>query len=147
MQVGLLTNHQMTSLQLAQQDRKARASLAEDRLLAAQIDAFCESIELDGPGSAKRVSPTAKKKLKGIIDKYKHSKTPWRDCVKDNTKRFGPEKVKAVCGVIKALGKQPTSKAGLSESCPVVEMDDESFSLLYAISQSADYKAFVGLED
>lgn len=129
----------------AQDERRTRGEALADQVLMSNIDLLCDSLELDGPGSAKRVSPAARKKLKGIIAKYAKSAHPFRDCVKDNTKRFGPEMAKHVCGVIKALGKAPTKKVGLAQACPVESIDQESFDLLYAISQ-IDYKTTLGLE-
>lgn len=132
-------------LEVAQAGRRARGEQLAEQILVAQVDLLCDSIEFDGPGSAKRVSPEARKKLKGIIAKYAKSAHPFRDCVKDNTKRFGPEMAKHVCGVIKALGKAPTKKVGLAQACPVEAIDQGSFDLLYAISQTA-YKTTLGLE-
>jgi hypothetical protein len=129
----------------AQGARRTRGDDLADQILMSNVDLLCDSIELDGPGSAKRVSPEARKKLKGIIAKYAKSAHPFRDCVKDNTKRFGPEMAKHVCGVIKALGKAPTKKVGLAQACPVEAIDQGSFDLLYAISQTA-YKTTLGLE-
>lgn len=136
-------------LAAAQQARRSRVNQTRENLAQAQIDLLCDALDqgirLDGPGSASRVTPEARKKLKGIIDKYKHSKTPWKDCVADNTKRFGPEMVKHVCGVVKALGKSTatTVSTKLGDSCPTEEMDKETFDLLYRISQ-IDYLAVLG---
>ena len=46
--------------------------------------------------------------LRFLLRHYAKSATPWRDCVADNTKRFGPEKVKGLCGVLKDVLRHTT---------------------------------------
>lgn len=56
--------------------------------------------------------------LRFLLRHYSKSPTPWRDCVADNTKRFGPDKVKGLCGVLKDTLRQTTywrGKAGHSK--------------------------------
>lgn len=67
--------------------------------------------------NADRVSPGARKKLKGILDKYRKMKHPFTACVRDNRKRFGKDAEK-VCAVLKDLIKGTTKwrgKANMSE--------------------------------
>jgi hypothetical protein len=65
------------------------------------------------------VSPADMKRLRPILEKYKKSPHPFRACVKDNKKRFGPN-VNKYCAVIKDLIEGSTKwrgkKKGLSES-------------------------------
>src|SRR5271166_2052513 len=56
--------------------------------------------------------------LRFLLRHYAKSPTPWRDCYKDNLKRFGPEKTKGLCGVLKDTIRQTTywrGKAGHSK--------------------------------
>lgn len=48
------------------------------------------------------VSPEDRKKLAGIIEHYRKQPHPFRACVKDNRKRFGPG-AEAICATIKDL--------------------------------------------
>jgi hypothetical protein len=45
--------------------------------------------------------------LRSLLRHYAKSSTPWRDCVRDNTKRFGP-KTPGLCGVLKDTIRQST---------------------------------------
>lgn len=49
--------------------------------------------------------------LRFLIKHYAKSPTPWRDCYKDNFKRFGP-KTPALCGVLKDTIRQRTDWRG-----------------------------------
>lgn len=46
--------------------------------------------------------------LRFLLRHYAKSPTPWRDCYKDNLKRFGPERTKGLCGVLKDTIRQTT---------------------------------------
>jgi len=86
------------------------------------------------------VSPDDRKKLRGIINHYRKHPRPFRACVKDNTKRFGPEGAKKVCAVIKDLiegnthwrvGKQRGEKA---DDFRLQDVPDEFFHWLSEIT-------------
>jgi hypothetical protein len=47
------------------------------------------------------ISAHARVKLRGILKKYAKSPHPFRACVKDNMKRFGPGRTEAVCATLK----------------------------------------------
>jgi hypothetical protein len=49
--------------------------------------------------------------LRSLLKHYAKSPTPWRDCYKDNLKRFG-SKTPALCGVLKDLLRQRTDWRG-----------------------------------
>jgi thioredoxin reductase len=51
----------------------------------------------------KQVSPENRKKLNGLIEHYRKMPRPFTSCVRDNTKRFGPDGAKRVCAVLKDL--------------------------------------------
>jgi hypothetical protein len=53
--------------------------------------------------SAKTVGPAARQKLSGLLKYYAKKKHPFRACVKDNMKRFGPGRTEAVCATLKDL--------------------------------------------
>jgi hypothetical protein len=74
--------------------------------------------------------PVAKRKLKGILAKYRKSPHPFRACVKDNLKRFGPGRTEAVCATLKDTIEHTTKwrkgggHAHMSEYAgPVVDAD------------------------
>lgn len=94
--------------------------------------------------SAKTVTPAEKKKLKGLLRYYAKKPHPFRACVRDNMKRFGPGKTEAYCAVLKDLirgttkwrGKNnPKDKgtAGLSEDFP--DIDDRIAIILSSITE------------
>lgn len=65
--------------------------------------------EVGKPGTNwKQVGPGERKKLSGLIAHYRKSPHPFSACVRDNTKRFGPERAKKVCAVLKDLIKKGT---------------------------------------
>ncbi len=78
-------------LTLAQQQR-------EEDLLDSYIDE-----RLDVLLAAKTVGPAARYKLRGLLKYYAKKKHPFRACVKDNMKRFGPGRTEAVCATLKDL--------------------------------------------
>lgn len=53
--------------------------------------------------------------LRFLLKHYAKSATPFRDCVKDNTKRFGPGRVEKVCAVVKDTIRQSTDWRGHPE--------------------------------
>lgn len=50
--------------------------------------------------------------LRFLLRHYAKSPTPWRDCYKDNLKRFGPDRTKGLCGVLKDTIRQTTHWRG-----------------------------------
>lgn len=50
--------------------------------------------------------------LRFLLRHYAKSPTPWRDCYKDNLKRFGPDKTKGICSVLKDTLRQSTHWRG-----------------------------------
>lgn len=67
-----------------------------DREIDEMISARLAKANLSAP-----ISPKAKVKLRGILKKYAKSAHPFRDCVRDNMKRFGPGRTEAVCATLK----------------------------------------------
>jgi hypothetical protein len=134
-----------------------RLSIEEvTNLLCSQVD----ELHLAGSDAVKNyqlVGPAKKKKLSGLINHYRKMPHPFTACVRDNTKRFGPERAKKVCAVLTDLEKgttkwrsggkkKKTATAKLSEPlADQPEIDDELFELLSQIADT-DYKAALGLE-
>lgn len=89
----------------AQQAREARlADEALDRFLDRQLDVLLSE--------ADTVGPDARHKLRGILRHYAKSAHPFRDCVKDNMKRFGPGRTEAVCATLKDVIRGTTKWRG-----------------------------------
>jgi hypothetical protein len=67
--------------------------------------------------------------LRFLLKHYAKSPTPWRDCVKDNTKRFGPERVKGLCGVLKDTIRQTTYWRGKKGHSKVPDVGDPGYAI------------------
>lgn len=88
---------------------------------------------------ADTVGPEARHKLKGILRHYAKSPHPFRDCVKDNMKRFGPGRTEAVCATLKDIirgttrwrGHPQADHGSMGLSAP--EIDEETERLLLSI--------------
>jgi hypothetical protein len=73
----------------------------------------------------KAVSPEHRKKINSIVKYYRKKPHPFRACVRDNRKRFGP-RTEQVCAVVKDMaegttkwrkgGKRSLSAAGVPET-------------------------------
>lgn len=135
------------SLQLAQESRARRGELLAD----AQIELVLDRVGLSEErclelSNADRVGPDARKHLKGILNHYRPMAHPWTACVRDNTKRFGPEGAKKVCSVLTDLEKGTTKwrkgggkKMHASEDMAVLEcpvLDDDVVILLQEVNTS-----------
>ncbi len=83
----------MTDPQLleAQQER-------DDRILDYDLDQI-----LDRVFSASDVGPEARAHLRGILKHYAKNPHPFRACVRDNMKRFGPGRTEKVCATLKDM--------------------------------------------
>lgn len=138
------------NLSEAQASRRARGEmLAEERCIAL-ADALCDALQLAGSSGVKNyqlVGPEKRKKLSGLINHYRKMAHPFTACVRDNTKRFGPERAKKVCAVLTDLEKNTTKwrsggrRRGTSMSLSEVTtpaIDGEMFDLLAALG-SIDY--------
>jgi peptidoglycan hydrolase-like protein with peptidoglycan-binding domain/predicted RNA-binding Zn-ribbon protein involved in translation (DUF1610 family) len=68
-----------------------------------------EEAEVGKPGTNwKQVGPDAKKKLSPLVRHYMKQAHPFTACVRDNTKRFGPDRAARICAVVKDLGRRTT---------------------------------------
>jgi hypothetical protein len=129
----------MNSLELSQA-QAARDDILLNDFLDAQLDLLF---------SSKTVGPEARRKLRGLLSYYAKKPHPFRACVKDNMKRFGPGRTEAVCATLKDIIKGTTKwrhgskgAVALSDSeMPV--FDEETFDLLMSISDD-DLEKIVG---
>jgi hypothetical protein len=92
------------------QERRKRIALGEPAVVEAEEQGLSIALAETGkPGTNfKQVTPGARKKLSGLMKFYAKKPHPFAACVKDNTKRFGPERAKKVCAVLKDLIKNTT---------------------------------------
>lgn len=108
----------------------------EDEALAKDIDAFLDqriaNLKLAAP-----ISPQAKVKLRDILKKYAKDPHPFRACVKDNSKRFGPGRTEAVCATLKDVikGNKNWRKGGAKMDEGALVIDSETLLALDAISE------------
>lgn len=119
----------------------------EEALLEAQIDRTLEIML-----SAKDVGPKARHKLRHLIRHYMKKPHPFTSCYRDNVKRFGPERAKRVCAVLKDLGvghtkwRKGAKKTKLSEETsnePDPEITDEIAEILDSAYEDEDFKKFL----
>lgn len=68
----------------------------DDRVLDALIAGKLKRVPLAAP-----IGPDAKVKLRNILKYYAGKPHPFRACVKDNMKRFGPGRTEALCATLK----------------------------------------------
>jgi hypothetical protein len=65
--------------------------------------------EVGKPGTNwSQVTPEHERKIRPIVRYYMKDPKPFTSCVRDNTKRFGEERAKRVCAVVKDMGKHST---------------------------------------
>lgn len=80
----------------------------EHELLFADLDRVLDRVFSE----ADTVSPEARHKLRGILRHYAKDPHPFRACVKDNMKRFGPGRTEAVCATLKDMIRGTTHWRG-----------------------------------
>lgn len=102
--------------------------------------------------SAKTTGPDARKKLKGLLKYYAKKPHPFRACVRDNMKRFGPGRTEAVCATLKDIIRGTThwrghnnpkdkGSAGLKGLAEVPDIDDELALFLSEVTDEQIEKA------
>ena len=110
---------------LAQQNR-------EDRLLEEEIDR-----RLDVYLSSADVGPDARAHLRGILKHYAKSPHPFRACVRDNMKRFGPGRTEKVCATLKDMIRGTTRWRHGNEGVAAAQLDEDMEKILLAIPDDA----------
>jgi hypothetical protein len=78
--------------------------------------------------SAKTVTPSERKKLAPLLKYYAKFKHPFTKCVRDNTKRWGPDLAKKRCAVIKDLIMGTTKWRKGRQSANLADTDAEMFA-------------------
>ena len=76
--------------------------------------------------------------LRFLLRHYAKSPTPWRDCYKDNLKRFGPERTKGLCGVLKDTIRQTTYWRGKKGHSKVPDVGAPGVAIAYADKYAAN---------
>lgn len=113
----------MKTLEQAREERFDREvdQMISDRLAKASL--------------AAPISPQAKVRLRNILKKYAKSAHPFRECVKDNMKRFGPGRTEALCATLKDTikGRKDWRKGG-SHTSEEIEIDADVLLALDAVS-------------
>lgn len=86
---------------------------------------------------AEKVGPDARKKLRGLIRHYMKKPHPFSACVRDNTKRFGPERAKRICATLKDVGKgtKKWRKGNHSEDGTTLEIEEDTAILLEQLAE------------
>lgn len=136
-----------SSLHLAQESRARRGELLADEQIEFVLDRIGLTEERCLQLAAENVGPDARKKLKGILSKYRKSLHPFGDCKRDQIANGLPEKLaNERCATLKDLimGTKNWRKGGkkmhASEDtavldCPV--LDDDVVVLLEAVDTRA----------
>ena len=83
-------------------DLENELTLAQQKREEDLLDTYIEE-QLEVLLAARTVGPEARRKLGGLLKYYSKKKQPFRACVKDNMKRFGPGRTEAVCATLKDL--------------------------------------------
>jgi hypothetical protein len=123
----------MATLDL-EEARRAR----EDRLLDEAIDKSLGMLFSE----ADTVGPHQRHQLRGLLRYYAKQAHPFRQCVRDNMKRFGPGRTESVCATLKDIIRGTThwrghpeldhgSPGAVAASAP--ELGDELVAVLLAI--------------
>lgn len=121
-----------------------RRELAEDKSRLAQLRAerkrlidtgkVEEAVEAGKPGTNwKQIGPAESKKLSPLVQHYRKMAHGFTQCVRDNTKRFGEERAKKICAVVKDKGRRSTKwrnggekkvREAVEEACARIETVD-----------------------
>jgi len=99
----------------------------QEVLLSAEIER-----RLDVLLSAKTVGPEARAQLRELLKHYAKSPHPFRACVRDNMKRFGPGRTEKVCATLKDMIRGTTrwrNSDGVAASAPEISEDVETLLL------------------
>ncbi len=124
---------------------KARANRNE-QLLFERIDE-----QLDILFSAKDVGPEARRKLRHLLSYYAKKPHPFRACVRDNMKRFGPGRVERVCATLKDIIRNTTKwrkgRQSFNASDIPPELDEETEALLLSIPDEKLERLILEVQD
>ena len=99
----------------------------QEVLLSQEIDR-----RLDVLLSSKTVGPEARAQLRELLKHYAKNPHPFRACVRDNMKRFGPGRTEKVCATLKDMIRGTTrwrNSDGVAASAPEISEDVETLLL------------------
>jgi len=108
----------VTDPELARAQAARLAVIDPPKPVDEQIDAILTRIFSE----ADTVGPHAREKLSGILKHYAKDPHPFRSCVTDNMKRFGPGRTEKVCATLKDLIRGTTRwrhQTNMSDQEPV----------------------------
>ena len=98
-------NHPLSGEDMQMSESIADAQKRREAIIDGRVDSVVELIlaETGKPGiNYKQVTPQNKSRLRGLMQYYAKKPHPFRACVRDNRKRFGP-RTEGVCAVLKDL--------------------------------------------
>ena len=151
-------NHPLSGEEMEMSESIRDAQKRREAIINGRVDQAVEIIlaEVGKPGiNYKQVTPQNKAKLRGLMQYYAKKPHPFRACVRDNRKRFGP-RTEQVCAVLKDLimnttkwrrGSQNMSEDGMFSVVTATEdglalvdetplIDDELAAILLDIDDS-----------
>lgn len=110
-------------------DERNELQKARERREDRKLDAVIEDAVGFLFSEADTVGPHQRHQLRGLLRYYAKQPHPFRACVKDNTKRFGPGRVEKVCATLKDIIRGTTHWRGHPErdhGSPGVTASDEA---------------------
>ena len=110
-------------------DELATARAAREGKL---LDEFLDR-HLDVLLSSKDVGPDARVKLRKLLSHYAKQPHPFRACVRDNMKRFGPGRTERVCATLKDIIRGTTRWRKAADVVASVPIDDEVAAVLLSL--------------
>jgi len=151
-------NHPFSGKEMQMSESIHDAHKRREAIIVGRVDEAVEIIlaEVGKPGiNYKQVTPQNKARLRGLMQYYAKKPHPFRACVRDNRKRFGP-RTEGVCAVLKDLimnttkwrhGGQNMSEDGMFSVVTATEdglalgdetplIDDELAAILLSIDDS-----------
>jgi len=106
-----------------------------DALLLADIDN-----RLDVLFSAADVSPEARAQLRALLKHYAKQARPFRSCVRDNMKHFGPGSTERICATLKDMIRGTTrwrNDPDVVAASDAPEISEEVATLVLALPDDA----------
>lgn len=82
-------------------DQRLSAADAADEVERQRVELELDRLARVIRKGAENISPDDHRKLRGLLNYYRKKAHPFGACVRDNTKRFGPEGAKRVCATLK----------------------------------------------
>ena len=119
-------------------DIKLASNKREEALALKEIDKRIDLLLAGSRYGQVTSNPRSMGYLRFLLRHYAKSPTPWRDCYKDNLKRFGPERTKGLCGVLKDTIRQTTYWRGKKGHSKVPDVGAPGVAIAYADKGAAN---------